>query len=125
MEEYSTQDIINVSKISSPPAEAILKENDLFCASCNNATSGAHKCVECEKSVHAINICSLPLNAEDEAYSHKRIFSKCSKSKDGAQIVATNEIENWKGKVVTKEKLKAKYILNTTKLSQNLEIKFL
>lgn len=84
---------------------------NLKCSACaNNETpSGAHICVICNVAVHALQEYSLPY--EEEGYGQKRICMSCASNKNAEKILATQEIENWRGLISNENKKRtAKYL---------------
>jgi len=85
------------------------------CPACKNGDqpSGAHKCYVCQKNVHALDLCSTPVG--EEGYGQKRICKNCQKSSNVENILASREVEDWRGLVTTQEKkLKGRYLQGTS-----------
>lgn len=87
--------------------------HSISCPACanNDAPSGVHTCIICEVAVHALEECSTSYDAE--GYGQKRICLACSSSKSTEKILASQEIENWRGLISDKNKKRtAKYLGN-------------
>lgn len=69
--------------------------------------TGAHTCYICQKAVHAIDACSTPIG--EEGYGQKRICKKCKVSGNANEILATREIEDWRG-LASKTSSKGRYL---------------
>lgn len=100
------KDVINVDTLQ----QVILKS----CSACanNDIPSGAHVCIICKKAVHALQECSIGYD-DEEGYGQKRICLSCSSSASSETILASQEVEDWRG-LIFKEKKKrtAKYLGN-------------
>jgi len=55
-------------------------ESSLVCCSCGNESSGFHKCIRCDKAVHAISVCSEPAPNSEENFGQPRICNRCNLS---------------------------------------------
>lgn len=89
-------------------------DNTTTCIACLNGDypSGAHVCMRCNKSVHVLDGCSLPIEeGAEEGYGESRICHLCSKRPDAECINEMGYVENWKnqGEKMTKVK-KSKYL---------------
>lgn len=69
------------------------------CPVCANGDkpTGTHVRYICKKAVHAIDACSMSIG--EEGYGQKRICKSCNASDDINEILATREVEDWKGLV--------------------------
>ena len=85
---------------------------NLSCPACNNGDipTGAHLCAICKNAVHVIDECSLPFG-DEEGYGEQRICKKCSVEKSTPDILASSQIENWRGLAKQKSRKRtAKYL---------------
>lgn len=76
---------------------------NLSCPACSNGDmpTGALLCAICKKAAHVMDECSLSFG-DEEGYDERRICKKCSVEKSTLDLLASNEIENWRG--LAKEK---------------------
>lgn len=92
-----------------------LKNKDLvnlLCPAYSNGDmpTGAHLCIICKNAVHILDECSLVFG-DEEGYGERRICKKCSVEKCTPDILASSEIENWRGLAKKKSKKRiAKYL---------------
>lgn len=108
---------------SEPLNETFEHENNINCPACANKDmpQGAHKCVKCNRAVHALNQCSVPESGEgeDEGYGQRRICLSCFSQNipESSRVLAGNQVENWGGEVLKNKKKKnqALYLGNNTK----------
>lgn len=58
------------------------RQDVIECIACRagDFPGGAHKCISCNKSVHAFDGCSISISTEDEGYGEKRLCLACSSS---------------------------------------------
>lgn len=84
-------------------------EINVECSVCANEDkpTGAHKCYICHKNVHAIDACSIPYG--EEGYGQERICKRCERSGNVNEILATREIEDWRG-LASKTSSKSRYL---------------
>lgn len=76
----------------------------------SDTPTGVHLCAVCKTAVHVINECSLPFGDEEE-YGERRICKKCSIENSTPDILASSEVENWRGLAKQKSKKRtAKYL---------------
>lgn len=79
-----------------------------ICSACANGDkpSGAHVCIICKLAVHAIENCSVAYG--EEGYGQERICTSCFDSSH--KILASQEIENWRGLNSHKKIRTARYL---------------
>lgn len=84
-------------------------EINIECPVCINGDepTGAHKCYICHKNVHAIDACSTLIR--EEGYGQKRICKRCEIFGNANEIIATREIEDWRG-LASKTSSKGRYL---------------
>lgn len=72
---------------------------NIDCPVCANGDkpTGPHVCYICKNAVHAIDACSMPIG--EEGYGQKRICKSCNAFDDTNEILATREVEDWRGLV--------------------------
>lgn len=107
-----TEPMDSTMEFNTPEAFTNLEDQ---CPACKNGDqpSGAHKCYVCQKNVHALDLCSTPVG--EEGYGQKRICKNCQKSSNVENILASREVEDWRGLVTTQEKkLKGRYLQGTS-----------
>lgn len=82
---------------------------NIECPVCINGDepTGAHKCYICHKNVHAIDACSTPMG--EEGYGQKRICKRCEIFGNANEIIATREIEDWRG-LASKTSSRGRYL---------------
>lgn len=92
-----------------PKNDNINVEINVECPVCANGDepTGAHVCNICQKSVHAIDACSTPIG--EEGYGQKRICKKCETFGNANEILATREIEDWRG-LASKTSSRGRYL---------------
>lgn len=54
-----------------------------------------------QKNVHAIDSCSVPVG--EEGYGQKRMCKICQKTNNIQNIIASREVEDWRGLATTQE----------------------
>lgn len=83
------------------------------CAACanNDTPFGAHVCIICKTAVHALPECSLAYDKK-EGYGQKRICLSCSTSQNKETILASQEVEDWRGLISKENKRTSKYLGN-------------
>jgi len=90
------------------------------CPACanNDLPSGAHICVICKTAVHALEQCSTSIN--EEGHGQKRICLFYSSHKSSHKILASQEMENWRGLNDEKNtKSKSKYLVKSHHVIQD------
>lgn len=82
------------------------------CPACinNDTPTNAHICAICEIPVHTLQECSIACD-EEEGHGQKRICLSCSAMKSSEEVLAIQEIENWRGLHKERKKQRvAKYL---------------
>lgn len=80
------------------------------CPACANGhePTGGHTCYVCKKYVHALDGCSISIG--EEGYEQQRICVVCQQINNVQDIIATKEIENWRGLVTADTQPKGRYL---------------
>lgn len=103
-EKLNANDDVDEQQIDNASNEIVenaVTPNEIACPVCadENLPSGAHKCFQCNKSVHILVECSISIG-DDEGYGEMRQCIACFRStanKESTQSEALNEEETWMG----------------------------
>lgn len=73
---------------------------------CNLEVGKAHSCIACGKWVHALDLCSIPLNGDEEGYGQRRTCLGCKHGLEETQSVTNNvkSAKQWYPRLLATEK---------------------
>lgn len=92
------------------------------CPACSdqNLPTGAHKCTDCNKSVHLLSGCSYPLPfSQEEGYGQQRLCKNCYIRREN--FSEDQAVENWKGLALPPKKRKRSSYLEPNEEFKNID----
>lgn len=98
--------------LEEPTVNTNLSDTNNSCPACqnNDRPTDAHICCLCQRNVHALPQCTLPFDDAEEGYGQRRICMMCKNIENIKDILASREVENWRGLERAKPRKTALYL---------------
>lgn len=98
--------------LEEPTVNTNSSDTNNSCPACqnNDQPTEAHICCLCQRNVHALPQCSLPFDDAEEGYGQRRICMMCKNIENIKDILASREVENWRGLERAKPRKTALYL---------------
>jgi len=87
------------TSLNEPTINTNLSDTNNSCPACqnNDQPTGAHICCLRQKYVHALSQCSLPFGDAEKGFGQCRICMMCKNVENIKNILASREVEDWRG----------------------------